>query len=55
MRTSGGETCIEKIGSSTSVGNYAKIGVVDNYYHIEIVIAEQMLHVEFNPLKSTVN
>ena len=30
MRTSGGETCIEKIGSSTSVGSYAKIGVVDN-------------------------
>ena len=54
MRTSGGETCIEKIGSGTSVGSYAKIGVVDNY-HIEIVIAEQMLHVEFNPLKSTVN
>ena len=54
MRTSGGEICIEKIGSSTSVGSCAKIGVV-GIYHIEIVIAEQMLHVEFNPLKSTVN
>ena len=54
MRTSGGETCIEKIGSSTSVGCYPKIEVVDNY-HIEIVIAEQMPLVEFNPLKSTVN